>query len=75
LDTSSAQNFIDQLKKANLLNWKARYVEPNVNDGTQWEIEIRTDKKTFKKYGHNKFPKEWDFFCSTMESITEQEFR
>jgi hypothetical protein len=75
LNSSSAENFINQLKKTNLLNWKSKYVESNVNDGTQWEIEIRTDKSIFKKYGHNKFPEEWDFFCSIMESIIEQKFR
>ena len=27
-------------------------------------VEIVTDREQLRKYGDNKFPKEWDMFCS-----------
>jgi len=39
----TAEEFIKSLKEINLLNWKAKYVEPGVCDGTQWSVEIITD--------------------------------
>jgi hypothetical protein len=75
MDSLMYKKFIELLKATNILNWKSKYVDPDVCDGTQWEIVITTDQKTIKKYGSNEFPEEWDNFCSTMESIIEQEFR
>ncbi|MDD2586509.1 MAG: hypothetical protein PHT79_10185 [Syntrophomonadaceae bacterium] len=43
-----------------VLNWKSKYVEPGICDGTQWSVEIVRDERNIKKYGDNKFPDEWD---------------
>lgn len=67
-------NFIEQLKIINLLNWKAKYIEPGVCDGTQWRIEIITTDRIIKKYGDNKFPDEWDMFCSLVRDVTNKKF-
>jgi hypothetical protein len=72
---STAEYFIEQMKAINLLDWKARYMEPGVCDGTQWSVEIETEYRTFKKYGSNKFPEEWELFCSVIETVTGRAFR
>ena len=72
---STAQAFLEELKVLNLLNWKAKYIETGVCDGTQWNVEILTDGKIIKKYGDNKYPKEWDLFCRLIRQITKRKFQ
>jgi len=73
--TKTAEDFINCLKEIDLLNWKARYIEPGVCDGTQWRVKIITDGRTFSKFGVNKFPEKWKQFCKVIKRITGKEFR
>ena len=72
---SSINRFIEEIKAINLLNWKSKYIEPNVCDGTQWSVEIIRNGRNIKIYGSNKFPDEWDEFCETISRLTGNEFR
>jgi hypothetical protein len=72
---ATAKKFIEQLKMVNLLNWKAKYIEPGICDGTQWDVEIITDGRTIKKHGNNMFPGEWDVFCRYIRAISGKGFR
>lgn len=72
---STANKFVEQLKMVDLLNWKAKYIEQDVCDGTQWSVEIMADGRTIKKHGDNKFPKEWDMFCKMIREITSKKFK
>lgn len=47
----------------NILNWKYKYIDPCVLDGTHWSLKIVTEEKTIKKYGDKQFPDEWDLLC------------
>ena len=67
--------FIEELKMLDLLNWRAKYIEPGVCDGTQWSIEIIKNSRNIKKYGENKFPEEWDEFCGAIERISGKNFK
>ena len=58
LRQSSLDKFIEELKITDLLNWKAKYIEPGICDGTQWSVEIIRDGRNIKKYGDNRFPDE-----------------
>lgn len=58
----------------NLLDWKAKYLEPDICDGTQWSINIEAGEKIIHKYGSNKYPKEWKLFCNLIEAITGRSF-
>ena len=71
---TTANKFIEGLKIVKLLNWKARYIEPEICDGTQWSIEIITDDRKISKHGDNKFPEEWDIFCKLIRDITKRAF-
>ena len=73
--TATATRFVDGLKMVNLLDWKANYIEPSVCDGTQWSVEIIRDGRNIKKNGDNKFPDEWDMFCSLISQVLGREFR
>ena len=71
---STAEAFIEALKMMNLLNWKAKYLEPGVCDGTQWSVKILTDRRTIRKHGNNVFPEDWDMFCRLVSKITNRKF-
>jgi len=71
---SSIYRLIEGMKKARLLNWKSKYIEPGVCDGTQWEVEIIEEGRILKKYGDNKFPKKWDEFCKVLKRISGKNF-
>ena len=44
------------LDKNKVWGWNKKYINQNVIDGTQWEIEFSNYKKKVKSYGSNKFP-------------------
>ncbi|MDA8226312.1 MAG: hypothetical protein M0T74_01140 [Desulfitobacterium hafniense] len=72
---STAEAFIEELKILKLLNWKAKYIEIGVCDGTQWSVEILTKGRSIKKYGDNKFPEEWELFCRLIRQLTNRKFQ
>lgn len=72
--SATTNKFLEDLKVINLLDWKAKYIEPGVLDGTHWSVEIIRDGRNIKKYGDNKFPVEWDAFCELISTITGKKF-
>ncbi|MFS0647445.1 hypothetical protein [Siminovitchia sp. 179-K 8D1 HS] len=71
---ATAKKFLEGLKKVNLLNWRAEYVEPGVLDGTQWSVEIIRDGQNKKMRGNNQYPDEWADFCKLISRIAGKEF-
>lgn len=75
MKSGRAKDFRNQLKSTGLLNWKSKYIEPGVLDGTQWHIDICTNGRKIRKVGDNDFPDEWGEFCKFIEDLTGQVFR
>jgi hypothetical protein len=48
------------MRKADLLKWRRNYIDDGVMDGTQWEVEMLIGKRTYRKYGSNEFPEQFD---------------
>lgn len=71
---TTAKKIIEELKMVNLLNWKAKYIEPGVRDGTHWSVEIIKDGRNINKHGDNMFPSEWDDFCKLIRKISGKNF-
>lgn len=67
--------FIEALKDINFLNWRSRYVDPDVLDGCEWEIEIIREGRNLRKYGINSYPGGWENFCKAIEKISGKKFR
>lgn len=74
LSDTDITTFMSGLKVVDLLKWKRRYEEPNMLDGTQWEVEIIREKRNLKRSGSNKFPAEWEYFCKLIRTISGSEF-
>ena len=70
----TAKKFIEELKLINLLDWKAKYIEPGILDGTHWSVEIIRDGRNINKHGDNQYPDEWDDFCKLIRRVTGQKF-
>ncbi|MFT9495884.1 hypothetical protein [Anaerosolibacter sp.] len=73
--TKTVTNFIEDLKSVHFLDWKAKYLDMDICDGTQWSVEIITSEKTIKKYGSNQFPKGWGLFCRGIRRISGKPFK
>ena len=62
--------FIHRIFHCYITDWKKRYVDPHIVDGTQWELEIHFMKrKPLKIYGSNKYPVHWDKFIRTVNTL------
>ena len=70
----TASNLKEELMRLGLLDWKVKYVEPGVLDGTHWSVEIQLDGRKVKKQGDNQFPEEWTAFCRLMRRISRRRF-
>lgn len=71
---SSLDKLKEGLKFVHILNWRSKYLDLDVCDGTQWGVELLRDGRTIKKYGDNMFPDEWEEFCRLIERISGNSF-
>lgn len=55
------------LAKIRINSWKKEYVDPDVRDGTQWELEYKEQGKRGRHiYGSNDYPECWNDFIETI---------
>mgnify|MGYP000843569679 FL=1 len=58
--------FNKDLLKCYFIDSKSRYINQNVLDGTQWELNITFDNGTrIKRYGSNAYPPHWGKLVAT----------
>ena len=63
------QDIIEELADIHMGEWKNRYENINVLDGTQWSVELEYDNgvRTKRFYGSNKYPYNFEKFLDVME--------
>jgi len=62
--------FVHRLFACHIADWKKRYFDPNVLDGTQWELEVSfATGKPLKIYGSNQFPPHWKKLLKTINEL------
>lgn len=70
LSSDEWQAFIHKIFHCYIADWKKRYVDQHVVDGTQWELEVSfVDSKPIKVYGNNKYPVHWGKFIKTVNTL------
>ena len=74
IDKATAQQFIEELKRIDLLNWKSSYVDTDILDGTQWTVEMVREGRNLYKSGSNRYPVQWAAFCTLMRELSGSEF-
>lgn len=64
------QELLDILRTIHIGEWEHRYVDPDILDGTQWEliIEYSNGRKPEEYYGSNAFPPNYDELQKLMGS-------
>ena len=64
--------FLDTLfKELRVHNWKDHYLNPDIYDGTQWELAFTlASGLTFRHDGSNEYPENFDAFKELMEKIS-----
>jgi hypothetical protein len=68
------EKFKDDLIGTNILNWKRRYDDNEILDGTQWEIVLVRDGRNIIRSGSNEYSKEWDNFCKIISEVSGRDF-
>lgn len=68
------EKFKDDLIGTNILNWKRRYDDNEILDGTQWEIVLVRDGRNIIRSGSNDYPKEWKNFCKIISEVSGRDF-
>ena len=66
------QSFFNELNALRVWDWKGRYEEPNVKDGTVWSCIIvyeTQDRRVVVSSGSNLFPKNYPDFLSTVKKL------
>ena len=57
--------FLEKIFNEYILNWKNKYDNNNILDGTQWKLEMEfKDLPKFESYGSNEYPSNWKMFLS-----------
>lgn len=74
LNPGVLEDFKNKLIDTNILNWKRRYDDNEILDGTQWEIVMVRDKRNIIRSGSNDYPLEWDKFCKIISEIRGKNF-
>lgn len=72
--STTTDKFLEELKIIDLMNWKSKYIDNEILDGTQWSIEIVRKERNLKKYGSNVYPKTWRAFCDLIKRISGRKF-
>lgn len=69
LNKKQIHKLTQDLKAINILNWKRKYIDQYILDGTQWSITIDVDGKKREKIGCNMYPKEWKLYCKIISRV------
>ncbi|TLS78290.1 hypothetical protein FE236_00580 [Mariprofundus erugo] len=66
--------FVKAIDQSNVWKWKRKYVDPNVLDGTEWNLVIRQGEAKKKCYGSNDYPPEFDALIDAINLLVKREF-
>lgn len=68
--------FISDLYRCYLTDWKRRYVDKNILDGTQWELDVTfSDRTVLSRHGSNDYPPHWNKLLSVFKKYVSIEIR
>jgi hypothetical protein len=72
LDETTVTKLLEDLEHLRIKWWDTNYNEPNILDGTSWQVILTFETYKRKKSGHQKFPEAWtDFTKCLIELIND----
>lgn len=70
LSAQEVSKLENSLKRCGISSWDDEYDNPEIMDGTQWEIAYKESGKDIKEvYGSNEYPKNWRSFTNAINAI------
>ena len=55
------QEILQCFSDIRMIHWKHKYCDPDIMDGTSWELTVKfTNGKKSKYYGVNAYPENWE---------------
>lgn len=67
--------FLGTLDTVGVTEWKKRYENPGIVDGTSWSLKVCFDDSEELSFtGDNAFPDQWEAFCSSIENLLGKDF-
>ncbi len=73
-DEPQWQALRNAMDESELWSWRPEYINPNVKDGTSWEIECDWDEQTIRTAGSNAFPSDPDAQKATFSQDESKRF-
>jgi hypothetical protein len=67
-------DFSKSLDRLDVVNWKERYMDPSILDGTQWNLLVVTDSFEIDTGGSNAYPENFDEFIKTINRLISEEY-
>ncbi|MBR0381730.1 MAG: hypothetical protein IJH71_04745 [Eubacterium sp.] len=66
--------FLQGIADLHMGEWKEKYINPEINDGTQWKIRIEyaDGREPVQIYGSNAFPYNFDYLTDFLEMGVEE---
>lgn len=59
--------FMSEIEELEILCWKKKYVDTEICDGTQWNLNLKiTGKRRISIYGCNEYPSQWEKLLKIM---------
>ena len=67
-------DFSKSLDRLDVVNWKVRYLDPSILDGTQWSLLVATESFEIDTGGSNAYPENFDEFIKTINRLISEEY-
>ena len=68
-------NFLKTLNTIKITEWKERYPNPGIMDGTNWSVDINfNNNKKLISSGDNAFARQWKTFCNGIQELIGKDF-
>jgi hypothetical protein len=67
-------DWYELIKYMETLNWKRKYFDNNIIDGTQWELFFISENKKLECFGSNEYPTNFDKFVNLLKRITKKHY-
>lgn len=72
ISNTEIDRLVEQFKECKVLNWKRKYLNSNILDGTMWTVNVLTKTKEWQIYGENHYPKMWSEFYKELMVLCEE---
>ena len=67
-----SDKWLKKLDALKIFNWQKDYFNPEILDGTQWELVFKDGEKIYRGSGSNDWPENWEKFLDWLDALIPQ---